>query len=295
MTPAVPRWGVLGVPTSAAAHAPGLEKGPAALRAAGLLDALAAAGLDVTDAGDRPVTRWRSAVEPGRPNDVAGAAAVLADAAPAIGRVLREGRVPLVLGGDCTLALALVSAAVAELGDVGLVYVDGGQDLLLPPEPILDAMGVAHALDLPGAVPEIAGLGPRRPLLTPDAVCFLGYSDEEEDVHGLVPSVRLPAGQVLADPAGCARRAVAAVTGGRERFVVHVDVDVLDFFAVPAADIPIYGRGLDLDTLGTVLSTLVAQPGFAGATFVEFNPDRGAADGSTARSLVDALAAALGG
>ena len=48
-------WGVLGVPTSAAAHWPGLEKGPAALRRAGLVDQLRAAGSDVVDHGDLPV------------------------------------------------------------------------------------------------------------------------------------------------------------------------------------------------------------------------------------------------
>jgi arginase len=35
--------GLLGVPSSAAAHGPGQEKAPAALRGAGLLDALAGA------------------------------------------------------------------------------------------------------------------------------------------------------------------------------------------------------------------------------------------------------------
>ena len=49
-------------------------------------------------------------------------------------------------------------------GEVGLIYVDGGQHLMIPVdhphEPILDAMVVAHMLDLPGCVPELAGIGP---------------------------------------------------------------------------------------------------------------------------------------
>lgn len=291
------RWGVLGVPTSAAAHWPGLEKGPGALRAAGLLDALAGAGLAVSDHGDRPVARWRSAPAPGRPNDVEGAAAVLRDAAPAVAEVLAAGEVPLVLGGDCTLAVALVDAAVRTFGDVGLVYVDGGQDLMVPAEhpeePILDATGVAHLLDLPGTVDEIAGLGVRRPLLSAEHVCFYGYADDEEDPGGRVPSLRLPAGLVTADPRGTARQAVRAVLRGRERFVVHLDVDVLDFFLLPAADIASFGRGLAPGTLAEALGELVAAPGFAGLTVVEHNPDHGAADGSTTRALVDLLRTAL--
>lgn len=296
-SPAGRRWGILGVPTSAAAHGPGLEKAPAALRAAGLLDALSGAGLAVTDHGDRPLVRWRSAPAPGRPNDVERSAAVLRDAVPAIEAVLAAGELPLVLGGDCTLAVALVDAVVRTAGDVGLVYVDGGQDLMVPTEhpdePILDGMGVAHLLDLPGTVEELAALGVRRPLLTPEHLCFYGYADEEEDTAGRVPSLRLPADVVTADPEGTARRAAGAVLRGRERFVVHVDVDVLDFFVLPAADVPSFGRGLVPGTLVAALATLVATPGFAGMTFVEHNPDHGAADGSTTRALVDLLRRAL--
>lgn len=297
-------WGVLGVPSSRAAHWPGLEKGPAALRAAGLVDALAAAGASVTDHGDRPVARWRAGGEgsagagargAGTAHDVEGVVAVLRDARDALARVLAAGETPLVVGGECTLAIPLV--AVAAHGDVGLVYVDGGQDLQLPAdhpeEPILDSMGVAHLLDLPGAVAPLAGLGPRRPLLDADALCFLGFADDDEDVHGLVPSARVPAAAVAADPDGAAARALAAVAGtGARPFLVHLDVDVLDALLLPGADVPQYGRGLTLDLLVAVLEPLVADARFAGMTLVEHNPDHDPGGGS-ARRLVAALAPVL--
>ncbi|WP_147796608.1 arginase family protein [Cellulomonas sp. Y8] len=299
-------WGVLGVPSSRAAHWPGLEKGPAALRAAGLVDALAAAGASVTDHGDRPVARWRAPGTPRRdpagarlpaPHDVDGVAEVLRGARDALAGVLAAGETPLVLGGECTLAIPLVAAAVAAHGDVGLVYVDGGQDLQLPAdhpeEPILDSMGVAHLLGLPGTVDALAGLGPRRPLLDADALCFLGFADDDEDVHDLVPSPRIPAADVAADPDGAAARALAAVTGrGGRPFVVHVDVDVLDALLLPGADVPQYGRGLTLDVLVAVLEPLVADPLLAGVTLVEHNPDHDP-DGLSARRLVAVLAPVL--
>ncbi|WP_217614149.1 arginase family protein [Cellulomonas sp. GbtcB1] len=317
-------WAVLGVPSSRAAHWPGLEKGPAALRAAGLVDALASAGASVTDHGDRPVARWRAAADgggpaaraltgtaglsrtstrdaaigrPAAPHDVDGVATVLRDARDALAGVLAAGETPLVLGGECTLAIPLVAAAVAAHGDVGLVYLDGGQDLQLPAdhpeEPILDSMGVAHLLDLPGTVDALADLGGRRPLLAPDALCFLGFADDDEDVHGLVPSPRIPAADVAADPDGAAARALAAVTGpGGRPFLVHVDVDVLDALLLPGADVPQYGRGLTLDVLVAVLEPLVADSRFAGMTLVELNPDHDP-DGSGARALVAAFAPVL--
>lgn len=50
-------WGLLGVPSSAGAHTPGLEKGPEALRRAGLVEMLQMAG--VTDHGDTSNGRQR--------------------------------------------------------------------------------------------------------------------------------------------------------------------------------------------------------------------------------------------
>jgi arginase len=47
-------WVMIGVPSSAGAHHAGQERAPAALRQAGLLDRLRAAGVAISDAGDLP-------------------------------------------------------------------------------------------------------------------------------------------------------------------------------------------------------------------------------------------------
>ncbi len=286
------RWGLLGVPSSAAAHWPGIEKAPAALRAADLVNALRAAGLALVDHGDLPVARWRAARADGRPNNVGQVVDVLRSTATGVGAILDAGERPLVLGGECTVVIGVVGAFVSRGVDVALVYVDGGQDLMIPvdhpEEPILDGTGVAHLLDLPGTVAEISAVGARRPLLTAGRVAFVGYADDEEDVHGLVPSARFTAAHVAIDPGGTARSAVGAVGAGP--FVVHVDVDVLDFLDTPAADVPNYGRGLTLPQLVALLRTLVADPGCAAMTFVEHNPDHGEPGGGTTRALVAALA-----
>ena len=286
-------WAVVGVPSSAAAHWPGLEKAPAALRAAGIVDVLRSAGLTVADDGDLPAVVWRSHRRPGSPNDVARVVDVVAAARDRLRPILQAGRVPLVLGGECTVTMALLSAAVERHGDVGLVYVDGGQDLMTvadhPEEPILDAMGVAHMLDLPGVSRALSGVGPRRPLLDPRHLVFFGFSDAEEDEHGQVPAVRIGAAEVVASPEAAAVRALDSVAGGP--FILHVDADVLDFLALPAADVPSYGRGLTPEALERALRVLIAHSSLAGMTFVEFNPDHGGEPVATA--LVQLLSRAM--
>lgn len=286
--------GLLGVPSSAAAHWPGQEKAPAALREAGLIRLLREAGLEVEDHGDRPVVRWRPHPTERRPHNLSRVVEVLSDARAQVAEIFAAGRIPLVVGGECTLAIALYSAAVAHDGDVALLYFDGGQDLCNDPdnpESVLDGLGVGHLLDLPGTAPTLAGFGPRRPLLSPERLCFFGYGEPEEDRDGLVPSPRFPAGDVRSDPRRAARRALQTL--GADRFVVHFDVDVIDFYDFPAADVPLYNRGLTKDQAMAALSEFVAHPGFAGMTFAEFNPDHGEPDGSTTRVLAEALTGAL--
>jgi arginase len=291
------KLGLLGVPSSAAAHWPGQEKAPAALREAGLLGLLDEVGLEVDDHGDRPVVRWRPHATQRQPHNVRRVVEVLSDARASIARILESGQVPLVVGGECTLAIALYSAAVARDEDIALLYFDGGQDVSNDPESpeaILDGLGVRHLLDLPGTDPALTGFGPRRPLLSPDRLCFFGFGDPEEDREGLVPSPRFPADAVRADPRAAAGEALQALeVRGAERFVVHFDVDVIDFYDLPVADVPLYNRGLTKDEAMAALSEFVAHPGFAGMTFAEFNPDHGEPDGSTARELAGALAGAL--
>ena len=284
------------MPSSAAAHWPGQEKAPEVLRAAGLVEELRSAGVRLDDHGDLPVVRWRAHPTEHTPHNVTQVRQLLEEASSRIGDIFAAGQLPLVTGGECTLAVALVSAAVASGHDVGLMYVDGGQDLMIPTdhpdEPILDGMGVAHLLDLPGTVAEIAAVGPRRPLLEPSRVCFFGYGDEEEDVHGLVHAAsRHPASTVAGAPEDAAELALSQLTRTAPEFVVHFDVDVLDFFTIPAADVPQHGRGLDLEAAIAALRVFVGHPGFRGLTLCEFNPDHGEPD--TARQLVQGLASAL--
>jgi arginase len=293
----VPSLGLLGVPSSAAAHWPGQEKAPAALRAAEIVGHMGDHGIDVVDYGDRPTVRWKPLPYDGQPHDMARVLDVLGDAREHIARIFGEDRLPLVVGGECTLTIALVGAALDAGHDVALIYFDGGQDLLSVAENpeeggSLDAMGVAHMLDLPGAASEVAAFGPRRPLLTPDHVCFFGYG-EVDDAFSDLSSPRVDAGVVARDPHMAAQEALDAVNEIAERFLIHFDVDVINFFDLPAADVPQYSTGLSLDDAMTALSVLVAHPGLLGMTFTEFNPDHGDADGSTSRTLAEALAAAL--
>ena len=235
---------LIGAPTSAGAFAPGQEDAPAALRAAGLVEALRAAGRDVRDRGDTPHFRWRVDHAESRAMNVEAVVRGAQEVAARVEAALRAGELALVLGGDCTVGVGTVAGAVAAGADPRLVYLDLHADLNTPrsvPDGALDWTGVAHMLDVPGADPRLAGAGPRRPLLRDDDVVLLGRGPHQgtpaEDE--LVAARALTAIDVVAlgaDPRGAARRARELATAGDRPFVVHFDVDVVDFSDVPLSE-----------------------------------------------------------
>jgi arginase len=296
------RLAVIGAPTSAGAFAPGQEDAPAALRSAGLLDALRSAGRDVVDRGDTPHFRWRvDHAEPRAMNVAAvvdGVRAVAAKTAAAI----EEGDLALILGGDCTVGVGTVAGAVQAGAEPRLVYFDLHPDLNIPtsvPDGALDWTGVAHMLGIAGADDRLAGAGPRRPLVADHDVVFLGAGLDHSTAHeratiearGLRP---IAAEDVAADPAAAAHEALGRATKDGRRFLVHFDVDVIDFSDVPLSENTGRGIGLSFDAAFAALDVLVAHDALLGLTVTELNPHHGAEDGSDVARFADRLARALG-
>jgi arginase len=287
---------VIGAPTSAGAFAPGQEDAPGALRAAGLVQALGA-----SDRGDTPRFRWR--VDHDQPRAMNADAVVdgVRAVAANVEEALRAGDLPLVLGGDCTVGVGTVAGAVAADTEPRLVYLDLHPDLNTPaavPDGAMDWMGVAHMLDLAGADERLATAGPRRPLLAGEDLVLLGTGSEqctpaERDAIAAQDLQPIGVDRLRADPPAAAREALRRATAGGRRFLVHFDVDVIDFSDVPLSENTGRGIGLPFDAALAALDVLLAHDALLGLTVTELNPHHGAQDGSDVARLAARLAGAL--
>jgi arginase len=173
---------IIGAPSSAGAYAPGQEKAPEGLRAAGLLEYLNARGITVDDRGDVPGFRWRVDRANPRAMNADMAATVAKATADRVAAALVEGAAVLVLGGDCTVELGTVAGALVGTESIGLVYIDLDTDLNTPEstnDGALDWMGVAHMLGVEGSVPELVRLGPRVPMLRPEQILFFANDNSK--------------------------------------------------------------------------------------------------------------------
>jgi arginase len=293
---------LVGVPTSAGTHGPGQEKAPGALRAAGLVPALEAAGAEVRDEGDLPVAVYRAAVADPRQRDLDGVAAVAGRVADRVAELLDRGMTPLVLGGDCTITLGVAAGFARHGDDLGLLYFDGDADLSTPATTssgVLDSMVVAHLLG--EGAPALARLGPRVPLLPADRLVLFGFDDPDdlgEAQQALLARhapTAWPASRVRA-AAGGPRAAAAAALGELEAragtVVVHFDVDVVDTGDLPLANFPHFNQGLTLADAVACLEVFCGGAKLGGLVVTEVNPDHDP-DGTQLGRLVDGLAAAL--
>ncbi|MDP9209221.1 MAG: arginase family protein [Actinomycetota bacterium] len=293
---------LVGVPTSAGTHGPGQEKAPGALRAAGLVRALEAAGAEVRDEGDLPVAMYRAAVADPRQRDLEGVAEVAGRVAGRVAELLGRGMTPLVLGGDCTITLGVVAGFARHTDDLGLLYFDGDADLSTPATTasgVLDSMVVAHLLG--EGAPALARLGPRVPLLPADRLLLFGFDDPDdlgEAQQALLARhapTAWPASRVLAATAGPRAAAAAALADLEARagtVVVHFDVDVVDSGDLPLANFPHFNQGLTLADAVACLEVFCGSARLGGLVVTEVNPDHDP-DGTQLGRLVDGLVAAL--
>lgn len=290
------RLALIGVPSSAGGRRTGQEMGPSALRAAGLAERLRASGLDIRDLGDLPAVRFRPNPEYPKQQNAELVLDVARGVAELVGQAMDDGRVPLVLGGDCTISLGVVAGLLRHRSHLGLLYLDADLDLNTPETTlsgILDGMVLAHFLGR--GVPELAAVGPRRPMLSESDIVLFGYDLEsgavdpyEIEVLGESEMAAYSLTAVRADPVGCARAAVLEFGGDFDGFVVHFDVDVTDLRCV---DVP-HPAGLEVESAFQALEVLVQAPKCTAVVVTEFNAELDP-DGSEAERLVEGLVGAF--
>jgi arginase len=216
--------------------------------------------------------------------------------------VLREGRVAVVIGGDCTVGVGSLAGVIsAGYEDAGLVYFDLHADMNTPssvPDGALDWMGVAHMLNLDDAAPLLAGVGKRMPLVQPEDVVLYGFRDdkateaERERMRRLNLEV-VPFESVTADPRASAHSALASLGSRREHLIIHFDVDVVDFTDAPLSENTGRNVGLTLEQAFAALRVLLSSDQVRALTITELNPDHGEPEGATLQRFVAGLVAAV--
>ena len=283
LTPAQrPRVTVVGAPSDLGANLRGAVMGPAALRTAGIVARLDAAGLAVVDAGDVVVSPVRGDVAPHPKKRHIEAIAAAGEGVFLLARdALQTGRLPVVLGGDHSISAGSAAATATHVREqsgrgIGVLWLDAHGDMNTPDTTLTgNVHGMALAA-LVGAEPEeLARLGGWTHKVAPKHVVLLG-------VRSLDPAEReaiAAMGMHLFTAADVRRRGVAdvmqevrAVFADTDGVHVSLDIDVCDPGDAPGVSTP-EPDGLPLPEVRALLR-MAATLDVRSLDLVEVNPAR---------------------
>jgi len=273
--------GILGVPLDLGAGRRGTDMGPSAIRIAGLAERLVSLGVEVVDHGPVAVAAPETHT-PGDTNFRFGRAIVrtcrrLRDRA---GVIFEAGHMPLVLGGDHSIAMGSVAAAAAHVGakgkPLGLLWVDAHADLNTPKTtPSGNVHGMPLAAILGRGESDLLEIGFQTPMVDPSHTVILGLRDVDPGEKRRIRDVGITVlSMVEIDEHGiadCMREALAKVTDGTGGFHLSFDMDALDPEAAPGVGTPVPG-GLTYREAHYACEAVAASGKLVSMEVVEVNP-----------------------
>lgn len=292
------RLEVLGVPIDLGAARRGTDMGPSAIRYARLHEVLIGLGHQVTDAGNLsvPIPESRAEARLGL-RYLPEVIAVCEALAAAVAATLARGAVPVILGGDHSLAIGTLAGLHRAGRAGGLIWLDAHGDFNTEETtPSGNIHGMPLAVAAGRGAPELIGVA-GGPSLLPEAVVLVG-------VRSLDPAERaaLHASGVTVftmkeiDQQGIGpvmdRALDIASTGGHCGLHLSCDLDALDPACAPGVGTPVPG-GLTYREAHLAME-LIADSGLLGSVeLVELNPVLDEHN-RTADLGVELLASALG-
>jgi arginase len=288
---------VIGAGLDLGAGRRGVDMGPSAIRYAGLDDRIADLGRRCEDWGDvETAVAEATSVGDERVRYLREIKAACERIAGRVARAAEDGYLPLVLGGDHSVALGTLGGLAQARGPGGVLWLDAHGDLNRPetsPTGNVHGMPLAAAMGLAG--PEFESDAYPLPAVDPERVALVGVRSldpgEQELLAELDTRVFTMSDVDRFGVEAAMREALDHVAG--DGFVhVSLDMDVLDPDVAPGVGTPVRG-GFSYREAHLAME-LVAESGLVGSLeVVEVNPilDR---ENQTAKLAVELVASALG-
>lgn len=287
---------IIGVPLDLGQTRRGVDMGPSAIRAAELQKRLRLLDFRVEDVGNIAVAIPETQRFGDRRNRYLGEiAAVCRETAEKVRLALAAGRIPLVLGGDHSIAIGTVAGLSHYYSrrpkSFGLIWLDAHADINTPET---SPSGNVHGMPLACCVgigpTDLSGLGGTVPMIDPARVALVGVRsvDENEKANLDRSGVRVFSMRDI-DERGMRRvmdDAIEVASGRGGPFHVSLDMDFVDPGEAPGVGTPVRG-GASYREAHLALEMIADSKKMCSMEIVEVNPilDVGNRTGSLAVEL----------
>lgn len=256
----------------------GTDMGPSAIRAALLHTRIRDLGYEVEDAGNVHVPQMEENIPRNKPelkfkDEILHACKHLADQ---VDKAVADGTIPLVLGGDHSIAIGTQAGLARHSKDRGMIWFDAHADFNTPASspsgnihgmPVSSALGVGH--------PDLADFDAPGPKLPKDNVVLVGLRDVDPkeaallDEHGIHHFTmrdidELGMNEVM-------RRCIEIAGKGKDGIHVSFDLDGVDPQWAPGTGTTVEG-GFTYREAHLALEMLADTGRVTSMEFVEVNP-----------------------
>jgi arginase len=272
---------IVGVPMDLGVDRRGVDMGPSALRYADLNERLQALGHDVHDMGDLdviiPETRHFGDPKAKYLKEIADACTQLANL---VLQIRQEGRTPLVLGGDHSIAVGTVSGVSESFRrsgkKIGLIWFDAHADFNTPD---ISPSGNVHGMPMaaimgygPVELTHIFGFSPK---ILPEHAVQIGIREVDPQERELVKKsgIRVFTMKEI-DRRGIGAvmdEAVSIVSRNTDGFAVTLDADFLDPYESPGVATPVRG-GADYREAHLAMEMIADTKKMVSFEITEINP-----------------------
>ena len=273
---------IIGVPMDLGTSRRGVDMGPFAVRYADLRLRLEALGHTVEDAGNVPVP-FREDAEHGAQRGAKYLGAITT-VCRHVAHVTREavasGRIPLVLGGDHSLAAGSIAGAAAHLAGggkrLGVIWIDAHGDLNTPGSSRsgnVHGMPLAHLLGHGDAA--LAGVAGAPPAILAEHVTLVGVRDLDDAERDHIRDWKLKAYTMRdVDERGVhavLAEAIEIASHGTAGIWASLDLDVVEPGSAPGVGTAVPG-GMTYREAHHAMEMLADSGRLIGLDLVEVNP-----------------------
>jgi len=272
---------IIGVPLDLGASRRGTDAGPSAVRIAGLSKALVKLGYEVTVESDIAVptleTRKPDSHKARFKNEIL---AVCTDLAGVTRETLDAGEIPLVIGGDHSIAMGTVAGVAAHFrqrdADIGLIWFDAHGDMNRPdtsPSGNIHGMPLAHILGYGDT--DLANILGQCPAVKPEHVVLIGVRDIDDNEREFIRSSGISVFTMSdIDDLGMgevSRQALEIVNANTIGFHISFDVDGCDPTVIPGSGTLVPG-GVSFREAHQLLENCASSGRMKSMEVVELNP-----------------------
>ncbi len=280
--------GILGVPLGYGAGQTGSELGVEAMRLSRmrggvLIDHIRSLGYEVTDHGNVDIVRPQTPPEAtANPKYLPEMVASSANIANGVKRILSDGAIPVILGGDHSIAIGSVAGIASHYReqneDIGLIWFDAHADINTPET---STSGNIHGMPLATILghghPDLVDLVGFSPKIKREYCAHVGARDLDAGERGRVHELDLR-DQFFTmsdiDKRGmlaCVEDAIAIASKAPGGYAVTFDIDMIDPRFAPGSGTLVRG-GATYREAHLALEVIAEHGGMRSFEIVEVNP-----------------------